>query len=148
MKLARSVCACICFLFLITGCTTASYDRDRSQGKIIAISLKQLKQKMKMNETFAVMFTQSMCGFCKDFEELLTTYIQNHAMIMYNVILDKEEATAQENLAIITQYFNDFSSTPAIYYVKKGTNESHLRPNLDDWVVNYRLDEKMANTNS
>lgn len=150
MKLRKIICALLCFLFVLMGCTKTSYERDTSQGEIIEISLQQLKQKMDKKETFAVMLTQSMCGYCKDFEELLAAYIQSHHVIMYNVVLDNEKATPQENLVTIKSYFKNFSSTPSIYYVRDGVNEHQLlasnkeisEHDLNDWIRKHKLDEK------
>lgn len=148
MKLLKLLCVFITCSCMI-GCTSTSYERDTKQGEVINITLSQVEQKIKKKDSFSVMFTQSMCGYCHDFEGILNTYIESHHIIMYNVILDKEDTTPKENLAIIKQYFSDFSSTPGIYYVKDGKAESHLLPvknqiteqNLDDWVVKNKIDK-------
>ena len=69
---------------------------------------------------------------------------------MYEVVLDKEDATVDENLAIINRYIDDFSTTPGIFFMKNGKEESHLMPNelgitsesLEQWVVKNQLDAK------
>lgn len=149
MKRWKTFTIVCCLLLYISGCATSSYERDTKQGKVIEITLQQVEQKIKAKESFTVMFTQSMCGYCHDFDKVLKTYIEDHHIIMYNVVLDKEETTPKENLAIIRQYFSDFSSTPGIYYVDEGVSKSHLLPennqitkkNLDDWVLQNKLDK-------
>lgn len=136
-------------LLLITGCHS-SYERNTNAGEVKTIMLSQLMEKMQNKDSFAVMFTQSMCGYCQEFESILSEYQQKHGFTMYNVILDNEEATPNENLAIIKPYFPEFRVTPGIFYVENGKCKSHLKDqngtidekHLDDWVQENRIDKK------
>lgn len=96
------------------------------------------------------MLTQELCLYCQDFHAVLEAYQKNHHVIMYEVILDQEDRSPKENLAIIQPYFPDFSSTPGIFYVKDGKAESQLDGDpvhgiseemLETWVKEYQLDQ-------
>ena len=138
---------CVTTLF---GCSSSNYERDTSPGEIKTISLKELSEKMENKDTFTVMLTQSMCGYCQEFKTILTDYQKEHNLVMNEVVLDKENATPQENLKIIKPYFSDFSTTPGIFYVEKGESKSHLKEkggtinteHLDEWVQEFKLDRK------
>lgn len=148
MKLKKIICLFCCMLIVPCGCTNNDYKRNQDKGKIVDISLQKAVDKIKAKDSFSIMLTQSTCGYCQDFEQMLTTYLDNHHVIMYNVVLDKEQATPQENLVIIKQYFKDFRTTPGIYYVDKGKIENHLQAaqgniseeDFDAWVKKYKLD--------
>lgn len=150
MKLKKIVYLFCCMLVVTCGCTNQDYKRNEEKGKIVDITLQQAVNKIKAQDSFSIMLTQSMCGYCREFEQMLISYFDHHHVVMYNVVLDKELAAPQENLAIIKQYFKDFKTTPGIYYVKKGKVENHLQAvhgkiteeNFDTWVVKYKLDEK------
>lgn len=147
----KKIVLCIIALsFILTGCSTSSYKRDTGAGKVEKITLAQMEEKIANKEDFAIMLTQSMCSYCQAFEEILTPYIANHAVTMYDVVLDKEATTPQENLVVIKKTFANFSSTPGIYYVEKGKMKSQLLPqngtiteqNLDTWVQENQIDKK------
>ncbi|RHO26421.1 hypothetical protein [Amedibacterium intestinale] len=148
MKMIKSMFICLTILLLV-GCQS-TYERNTDSGKIVQITLAELVEKMENNETFAVMLTQSMCGYCQEFKGLLSEYQENHGFIMYEVILDYENATPNENLEIIKPYFSDFSTTPGIFFVEDGKNKSHLKDkngtidkeNLDSWVLANKIDKK------
>lgn len=137
---------------ILCGCASSSYKRSTKQGEIRKISLAAMLDKVHKKETFTVMLTQTYCGYCQDFEEMLTAYLKDHDVIMYNVILDEENAAPQENLAMIRPVLPDFVSTPGIFYVEKGVEKSHLKPKdgkideplLDEWVQEFQLDRKEA----
>ncbi|MEG2489255.1 hypothetical protein [Anaerorhabdus sp.] len=141
----------ICFVVLFCeGCSSNSYERDTSKGSINFITLEQMVKKIENKETFPIMFTQSMCGYCRDFETVLNPYIKSHHVIIYDVVLDKEETTPAENLKIIKKYFQRFEFTPGIFFVKDGENANQLKPSgnhiteddLDTWVVKNKIDGK------
>ena len=134
---------------LLVGCSK-DYERDTTKGEEIQITLAEFEEKMANGDSFAVMLTQSHCQYCKEFESYLIPYMEEHHLVMYNVVLDYEETSAQENLQIIHQYFSDFNNTPGIYYVKDGKKKSHLAPKnneingdmLEEWVKLNKIDEK------
>jgi len=140
----------LCFCLLATGCSSGEYQRDTSPGEIKKITLSQMDTMMVQEKDFAVMFTQTTCGYCQEFHMILDEYQKNHHLVMYEVVLDEEEATPDENLAIIHRYFPDFSVTPGIFYAVNGKQKAHLAPDaqgitmehLERWVQKYELDKK------
>lgn len=95
------------------------------------------------------MLTQTMCGYCHQFHELLKEYQEDHHFVIYEVVLDEEQRSAQENLAIIKPYFPNFSTTPGIFYVEEGEVEAQLTGDistgiqeemLEEWVLKHQLD--------
>ena len=146
----RWILAALSLSLILCGCASSSYKRSTERGEIYKISLAAMLDKVQRKDTFAVMLTQTYCGYCQDFEEMLTAYLKDHDITMYNVILDEEEATPQENLELIRPVFPDFGSTPGIFYVEKGVEKSHLKPKdgeiddslLDEWLQEYQLDRK------
>ena len=120
----RWILAALSLSLILCGCASSSYKRSTERGEIYKISLAAMLDKVQRKDTFAVMLTQTYCGYCQDFEEMLTAYLKDHDITMYNVILDEEEATPQENLELIRPVFPDFVSL------------------LDEWVQEYQLDRK------
>lgn len=149
MKLRKILCILL-LLMVVTGCSK-SYERDTSKGEIIEITLAEMVEKIEAKDTFAIMFTTTVCNFCKEFESFLNPYIEDHHVVMYNVVLDKEEASVQENRNIIDTYFKNFSTTPGIFYVEEGEQVSRLAPQnnkidkdmLDEWVQINQIDKKV-----
>lgn len=150
MRIRKSLCICIMFLTLIAGCGSSKYERDASPGEIKEITLSQMETMITQGKTFTVMLTTTYCGYCQEFHALLNEYLKNHHLVIYEVVLDKENATEQQNLAIINRYIKDFTTTPGVFYIKDGEQKSHLFPDakgiyeelLDQWVVDNQLDKK------
>lgn len=149
----KKIITLLCLLFCmgtLQACSS-SYDRDTSPGEIKQITLLQMEEMIKQEESFAIVLTQTGCGYCQDFESLLATYIKDHHVIMYDVILDQEPRTVDENLAIIDQHLEGFSSTPGIFYVEKGKFKSHLKGKqegiseeiFDGWVQENKIDQSL-----
>lgn len=128
------------------------YKRDETPGEIITITLAEMEEKMVKGETFVVSFVTTYCMYCQEFDAMLEEYIKKHHVVMYQVILDKENATENENLQIIHKYFKEFFSTPGIFYAKDGQNASYLDTyNLgmdeevfDAWVKQNQIDKKQV----
>ena len=143
----------VVMLFAICGCGSPSsnkYNRSTKEGRIETITLADMKKKMDQNETFTVMLTQTMCHYCLAFENVLENYLPNHHLVLYNVTLDNEETSPQENLEMIHEYFPEFRNTPGVYHVEEGKLKSTLQPvkgdiseeTLDTWVQELQLDKK------
>lgn len=111
------------------------------------ISLDDMQKMMEEKQEFAIVFTQSMCGYCKDYHEMFEEYAKDHHVVMYEVLLDKETASPRENRALIQKYFPGFDTTPGIFYAKDGACENQITQRLDEevfdnWVQKNQLDEK------
>ncbi len=126
------------------------YDRDNTPGKTVMITLDEMEQKIANKENFAIVFTTSLCSYCQSFHEILSDYNKNHHIVMYEVVLDQEEATIEQNSKIIHKYFQEFSTTPGIFYVENGKNKSYFdtykygidKNIFDIWVQQNQIDKK------
>ena len=64
--------------------------------------------------------------YCRQLHSILDEYLKTHHVVIYQVVLDNEDRTEQENFEIIQKYFEEFYSTPGVFYVKKGAKKSYL----------------------
>ena len=70
-------------------------------------------------------------------------------MTLYEVNLSQENRSENDNTMIIQTYFPEFRTTPGVFSVKDGEEESYLNlyqlgmseEILDSWVQEYKLDE-------
>ena len=126
------------------------YSRDTNPGEVINITMAQMEEKMANNETFVVCFATTYCMYCKQLHVILDDYLKDHHVVIYQVILDLENATEEENLTVIHKYFEEFYTTPGVFYVKKGINKSYLNTYtlgieeeiIDQWVRENQIDKK------
>ncbi|WP_270600217.1 hypothetical protein [Faecalicoccus pleomorphus] len=134
-------------LVLLVGCSTSV--SSASPGEIILVNLDQIDEKVKNQDSFIVYYAQSDCGYCHDFDEILSEYIPEHPVKIFKVLLDQEEnATPADNLARVRNYFPTFHVTPSVYYVENGIFKSDLNPEsvqitkdmLEAWVKNNHLE--------
>lgn len=134
-------------LVLLVGCSTSV--SFASPGEIVLVNLDQIDEKVKNQDSFIVYYAQSDCGYCHDFDEILSEYIPEHPVKIFKVLLDQEEnATPADNLARVRNYFPTFHVTPSVYYVEKGIFKSDLNPEsvqitkdmLEAWVKNNHLE--------
>lgn len=134
-------------LVLLVGCSTSV--SSASPGEIVLVNLDQIDEKVKNQDSFIVHYAQSDCGYCHDFDEILSEYIPEHPVKIFKVLLDQEEnATPADNLARVRNYFPTFHVTPSVYYVEKGIFKSDLNPEsvqitkdmLEAWVKNNHLE--------
>ncbi len=124
--------------------------RDTSKGSVTQINLAKMEAKLEAKDTFVVVFSTHTCGYCLRFHEMLDTYLENHNVEIYNVYLDEEKTTVNENREIVNRHFEEFNSTPGVFYVVDGKNVSYL-PNQSDgvneeyfenWVIENNIDCK------
>ena len=126
------------------------YKRHSTPGEIIYITLEEMESKLKKKESFPIIFSTTYCLYCRDFHSVFDEYIKTHHVVMYEVILDKEDRSEQENLAIIKKYFPEFTTTPGVFYAEKGKEKNYLNFSIsgmnetviDEWVQKYKLDKK------
>lgn len=145
----------ICCLFMLVGLVSCQseekeYVRDTRAGEVIQINLDTMEKMLEEEGTFVVVFGTHTCGYCIDFSIMVQEYLKGHHVKIYNVYLDDETTSANENRERITTHFETFSNTPGIFYVKDGENTSHLKLQqeriteayFDDWVQKHQMDNK------
>lgn len=126
-----------------------SYERDASPGKVEVITLAEMEKMLEEKQSFAVAFMKTDCSYCHDFSSMLQEYQKNHNMTMYEVILDQEPLTPEENREIIQKYFPVFDKTPGLFYAQNGemasfiptTKEDMTPENFDAWVLKFQMDK-------
>lgn len=146
-KLFMILCISCC---LVACSQDDSYTRDSSEGKREFITLSEMGEKIENEDSFVIVLAQSTCGSCNQFNSMAKEYLTNHNVTIYEVILDFEETTVDENIEIINRYFTNFSNTPAIYYVENGKQKDKFElksstiseQEFDEWVVEHKLDKK------
>lgn len=151
MKKIGKLCAVFCMLLIfLTGCGS-SYERDTSAGEVVNITVAEMQEMIDKKESFAIVFTQTTCAHCIEFKEMLNTYLLDHNVVLYDVVLDEAPADQRKSdLNTIRETFPGMNQTPSLYYVKDGELENQLengeegltQKRFDDWVQRYKLDEK------
>lgn len=82
----RWILAALSLSLILCGCASSSYKRSTERGEIYKISLAAMLDKVQRKDTFAVMLTQTYCGYCQDFEEMLTAYLKDRSYIFFYVM--------------------------------------------------------------
>lgn len=122
-------------LLLVTSCHV-------NKSEKVMITLSEMCEMIKNDETFLVVLSQSGCYNCKLFHKDIENYLSHHDEIIYEVDLSEEDGTEVENINIIHQYFSDFATTPTMYSIVLGktTNafyyeESTMDENsISEWI--------------
>ena len=125
-------------------------EESTQSGQIISISMAEMEEKLNAGETFLVSFVTIECPYCQEFHSMLVDYVETHAVTMYQVILDYEETSEEENRARIAELFPEFSTVPGVFYVVDGEDGSYLdtyhlgvgEAAFDDWVQENEIEAK------
>jgi len=146
----KNICTTLLItLCIVVGCTSKTkYVRDTSEGEVIEITLSEWETKMEDKDSFLVVFSQLYCNGCNQFHKMLDTYLPNHNINVYEVILDYESGMQLDNQDRINVYLSDFSQTPGVYYIEKGKRKEQLLPvdaikedEFDKFIETYQLDK-------
>lgn len=125
-------------------------EESTQSGQIISISMAEMEEKLNAGETFLVSFVTIECPYCQEFHSMLVDYVETHAVTMYQVILDYEEKSEEENRARIAELFPEFNTVPGVFYVVNGEDGSYLdtyhlgvgEAAFDDWVQENEIEAK------
>ncbi|HHD2754420.1 TPA: thioredoxin fold domain-containing protein [Clostridium perfringens] len=137
-------------LFTFVGCGEKEYVRDNSSGEILEVRLDDALTMAENKEESLIIFTQSTCKDCIKLKKILLPYLENHNILINEVVLDNEGTSKKEiqnNRKKINKIFPEFNSTPSMYYVKDGKIIDQIfevtsEEQLDEWVVKNKLDAK------
>lgn len=125
MKIKRYLWAFAAVLMLVSGCG----DSEPSvPGKVERINTAVVAEKIKNEEDFAIVLTQTSCGHCQTFHTMLTDYLPDHNVTLYEVELDwvNDKEGTQVALKELEAIFPDFNGTPDLYYLEKGKIKSRF----------------------
>ena len=129
--------------------TVPAYERDSSAGSVISVTLDEMRQMISEGQSFATEFMKENCPYCIEFMSVFEEYAADHNVTLYEVNLSQENRSENDNTMIIQTYFPEFRTTPGVFSVKDGEEESYLNlyqlgmseEILDSWVQEYKLDE-------
>lgn len=150
------ICFSCAFVLLMSACS-AGYERSNNPGSLVSVKMEEVRDMMEKKETFALMFTQTNCSHCIDFlEGVLSDYISDHELVMYDVVFDKLDSM-DDVYKFIEEHPNpkrflgegmDETSayTPSFYFIEDGeVKDIYIgqmdERTLDGFVKQYRLDE-------
>lgn len=145
------------FLVLVSGCGP-SYNRDTSAGSIKEITYDDAKKMIHEDETVIMFFSQTNCGGCQAYKEMLNEYLKNHHVIMYEFNFTNHEGTPEEKSEIFTKdlpgMIKDMTDDEEQYFVgtpytlvmqsgelKEGISGALDVDEFDKLVMKYQLDE-------
>lgn len=144
----------VVFAFLLSGCS--SYTRSTNPGELKLVQFAEVSEMIENDETFMMMFTQTNCKYCQKFvEEVLSDYITNHEITVYDIVFDKQD-DMDPVLAFVEEHPNpkEFlregmsetaAYTPTFYFIEKGEVKSiHVgamdTETFDGYIKKYQLD--------
>lgn len=138
----------IFFLFLIiflTACNTntpskqPAIELQPNQGEVKKVSMQDIFDMMDDKETFVVMLSQNYCGSCKHFFMDTDAYTKEIGLTLWDIVLDDEPTSTEENLEITNKHFGHFKNTPSIYYIEKGkVKDSLCSDKTEPTLENYK----------
>lgn len=149
MKIKTYICILAAMLLVVGGCGSKQKEKENkyAAGYIEGITTAQLVEKLDNKESFTIVFTQTECTHCKTFMKMLNEYLPDHNLILYDLILDKEEHR-EEALTKLEELFPEFTGTPDIYYVENGKIKSRFwnegyggleEATFNEWVEKHNL---------
>lgn len=142
MKKLLSLILCI---LMISGCQQASTNhikKDSSLSGMHEITYDQLQTKLDSEESFVLYIGRPDCGDCKEFEPILTSYLEeNEGTYIYYLNIKafrdaaKKEDASQEEKDFYENIREklDFNWTPTLKFVNKGETISEYTYLSEDY---------------
>lgn len=133
----------LCSMLVLVGCSSSK------GGKVVEISVDEALQKIENKDTFILMVTRTKCEYCDMMHEMLDKTINDHATIIYNVVMDdSDDATLEADVTKLEEKVAQPGRTPHIYYVLDGVSTEEIvgfnEKNPDrfwEWVKKYELED-------
>ncbi|MFQ7173613.1 MAG: hypothetical protein ACLRQF_16965 [Thomasclavelia ramosa] len=133
----KKITIIIMVLFLLCGCTSTNTNKEKkdkdaivelnpNKGAVKKIPMQDDFDKMENKETFVVMLSQTYCNACLSFFMETDDYTEEIGLTLWDIILDDESTSEEENLKLTNEKFGYFSATPSIYYIEKGEVKDSL----------------------
>ncbi len=121
---------CICSVML-SACTLGrqEYERSSKPGRLIPITLQTTLDRLKKDDTFVLLISQTTCGACKQLKAVLEPYLSEHEVTIYELVLDQEVKSREEFVEAqnrLNEYVKSFEGTPALYYIKEGRTAGEI----------------------
>lgn len=122
---------------LLCGCAGSD-----SGGSIQQIGVKDAVGKLEAKHTFVLLVTRTQCSYCKALVEHLQDTIDEHAIVIYDVVMDDSTVdTLQADIDTLSAYLERPDQTPHYYFIKDGEvqdeEKGYTSANPDrfwDWI--------------
>lgn len=129
---------------ILCGCTNTTSNKNTTKndsekeaivelqpgkGAVKKILMQDIFNKMDKKETFVVMLSQTYCNACLSFFMETDAYTEEIGLTLWDIILDDEKTSEEENLKLTNERFGYFSTTPSIYYIENGKVKDSLCAN-------------------
>lgn len=122
------------FVLLLGACSSSPVNNDNestieltpNEGTVKKIAMQDVFEKMDNKETFVVLLSQTYCNACLKFFMLTDSYTEEIGLTLWDIILDDEPTSEEENLEMTNERFGHFSATPSIYYIENGEVKDSL----------------------
>lgn len=140
---------------LLGGCDTKNkeYVRDTTPGTLEKTTLEDIYEKFENKEDFVLLITFTFCAHCQRLKEVLEPYLENHHVVVYELVMDELVPTNkeyEEAKAKLNKYLKDYEGTPSFYYIEDGKKKeeiigfdegnSNAIDAYDEIVVKHQLD--------
>lgn len=127
-------------LLIFTNVLCACSSQNNIQGKIVEISIQDIKSKIEQKQTFILQFTKTSCPYCKTLNFIEEKYIKNNQDTIFVFDIENNPESFNENQDFIHATFNDLKTVPSVYWIEKGKPENQL-PIVDKQNQEYILSE-------
>ena len=127
-------------LLIFTNTLCACSSQNNIQGKIVEISIQDIKSKIEQKQTFILQFTKTSCPYCKTLNFIEEKYIKNNQDTIFVFDIENNPESFNENQDFIHATFNDLKTVPSVYWIEKGKPENQL-PIVDKQNQEYILSE-------
>lgn len=118
----------IIFLFcILIGCNSRKTEFDKNKkGKLVDISVEEIKNKIQNNDTFILQFTKTNCPYCLQLEKIEKEYLKENDIIIYVFSIDKNIHEFKNNQEYFNNLFGDIDHVPIVYWLYKGEPKNNL----------------------
>lgn len=118
------------FVMILTGCANNSeYARSSAKGELKESNLEEIYTKFDQKDDFVLLITFSFCGHCQDLKAVLVPYLENHKVVVYELVMDKltpNNADYEVAKDKLNTYLKDYEGTPSFYYIEDGKKKDEI----------------------
>lgn len=102
---------------LLAGCSS----KPNETASVIEIGVKDAVDKLEKKDSFVLLVTRSKCGYCEALLEYLDTTLEEHALTIYNAVMDDTNSeTLTRDIEALSAYLERPDQTPHYYYISQG----------------------------
>lgn len=90
-------------VFMVSLCACST--QNNIQGKMLEISVQDIKDKIDQKETFILQFTKNSCPYCKILKNIEDDYVKNNQDTIFVFDIEKNHEDFIENQEFIYDIF-------------------------------------------